>query len=204
MVDFKKLRESKIQPTVIEPVEIFRRLPKPIGINDLYVSQAQVLEEWYERRNRDRDIVIKLNTGGGKTLVGLLIAQSILNEHHEPVIYLSPTVQLVKQTVQKAVEYSIPAVAYEKGKDLPDEFLAGKSVLVCSYEALFNAASKKFGVRGISVPISVGAILLDDAHVAFSRVRESFTLRIDSKKSADLYNHLTKRGFEKFLAIKKV
>ena len=204
MVDFKKLRESKIQPTVIEPVEIFRRLPKPIGINDLYVSQAQVLEEWYERRNRDRDIVIKLNTGGGKTLVGLLIAQSILNEHHEPVIYLSPTVQLVKQTVQKAVEYSIPAVAYEKGKDLPDEFLAGKSVLVCSYEALFNAASKKFGVRGISIPISVGAILLDDAHVAFSRVRESFTLRIDSKKSADLYNHLTNIFRNEFLNTGKI
>ena len=59
------------------------------------ISQAQVLEEWFKRRNTDRDIVIKLNTGGGKTLVGLLIAQSILNEHHEPVIYLSPTVQLV-------------------------------------------------------------------------------------------------------------
>jgi len=204
MVDFKKLRESKTQPVVIDPTEIFRRLPKPFGINDLYVSQAQVLEEWFKRRNTDRDIVIKLNTGGGKTLVGLLIAQSILNEHHEPVIYLSPTVQLVKQTVQKAVEYSIPAVAYEKGKDLPDEFLAGKSVLVCSYEALFNAASKKFGVRGISVPISIGAILLDDAHVAFSRVRESFTLRIDSKKSADLYNHLTNIFRNEFVNIGKI
>ena len=93
MVDFKKLRESKAQPTVIEPIEIFRRLPKPPGINDLYVSQAQALEKWFARRD-EQDIVIKLHTGGGKTLVGLLIASSILNEHHEPVIYLAPTVQL--------------------------------------------------------------------------------------------------------------
>ena len=35
MVDFKKLRESKTQPVVIDPTEIFRRLPKPFGINDL-------------------------------------------------------------------------------------------------------------------------------------------------------------------------
>jgi replicative superfamily II helicase len=95
MVDFKKLRASKSQPAVIEPTEIFRRLPKPLGINDLYTSQAQVLEEWYKRRT-ERDIVIKLHTGGGKTLVGLLIAQSTLNETREPVIYLAPTVQLVQ------------------------------------------------------------------------------------------------------------
>jgi len=204
MADFKKLRESKTQPNVIEPIEIFRRLPKPLGINDLYVSQAQVLEEWFERRNQDRDIVIKLNTGGGKTLVGLLIAQSILNEHHEPVIYLSPTVQLVNQTLQKAQEYSIPAVTYEKGIDLPDEFLTGKSVLVCTYKALFNAANKKFGVRGISIPIPVGAILLDDAHVAFSIVREAFTLRVDSKKSAGTYNHLTNIFRNEFKNIGKI
>ena len=95
MVDFKKLRQSKNQPNAIEPLEIFRRLPKPSGINDLYISQAEVLKQWFDRRNDEQDLVIKLHTGGGKTLVGLLIAQSILNEHHEPVIYLAPTVQLV-------------------------------------------------------------------------------------------------------------
>jgi hypothetical protein len=43
MVDFKKLRAAKPQSTVIHPVEIFRRLPKPPGITDIYVGQAQVL-----------------------------------------------------------------------------------------------------------------------------------------------------------------
>jgi replicative superfamily II helicase len=123
MVDFKKLRASKLQPTITEPIKIFRRLPKLLGINDLYTSQAQVLEEWYKRRN-ERELVINLHTGGGKTLIGFLIAQSTLDGTREPVIYLAPTVQLVRQTLEKAGDYSITAVAYEKGADLPGEFLA--------------------------------------------------------------------------------
>ena len=59
MVDFKKLRESKAQPTVIEPIEIFRRLPKPPGINDLYVSQAQAIVQSSEHlmRIRNRSLI---------------------------------------------------------------------------------------------------------------------------------------------------
>jgi replicative superfamily II helicase len=189
MVDFKKLRESKTQSTIIEPTEIFQRLPKPPGINDLYTSQAQVLEAWFNRRN-ERDLVIKLHTGGGKTLVGLLIAQSILNEHREPVIYLSPTVQLVQQTLEKAQEYRIPAVTYEKDTDFPDEFRAGKSVLICTYHALFNGRSR-FGVRGIRQALPAAAVILDDAHVAFSTMRDTFTLRVDRDSHPDTYIYLT-------------
>ena len=100
-VDYEKLRAKKAKPKAIDPVDIFRRLPKPPGINDLYTSQAQVLEAWFARR-AERDVVIKLHTGGGKTLVGLLVAQSTLNEGGEPVLYLVPTVQLVNQTLRKA------------------------------------------------------------------------------------------------------
>ena len=75
MVDFDKLRTQKKKPKVIEPTEIFRRLPKPPGINDLYTSQAEVLNAWFLRR-MEKDVVVKLHTGGGKTLVGLLMAQS--------------------------------------------------------------------------------------------------------------------------------
>jgi replicative superfamily II helicase len=190
MVDFKKLRASKSQPEITEPTEIFRRLPKPPGINDLYTSQAQVLEEWSRRRS-ERDLVIKLHTGGGKTLVGLLIAQSVLNETHEPVVYLSPTVQLVQQTLEKAHEYSIPAVSYEKNANLPNDFLSGRSALVCTYQALFNGRSK-FGVRGGGKPVTTAAaIVLDDAHVAFSAMRDAFTLRVEKDKAASDYDHLT-------------
>lgn len=124
MVDFGKLRTQKKKTTPIEPLEIFRRLPKPPGINDLYTSQAEVLDAWFRRRT-ERDTVVKLHTGGGKTLVGLLMAQSTLNEGNEPVLYLAPNRQLVSQTLDKAKALGIAAVAYETGHPLADDFVNG-------------------------------------------------------------------------------
>ena len=203
MVNFKELLASQPQPVVIEPIKIFRRLPKPQGMKDLYTSQHEVLEEWFNRRT-ERDLVIKLHTGGGKTLVALLIAQSILNEHHQPVIYLSPTNQIVQQTLEKAEKYSLPAVAYEGNSNFPEDFLAAKKVLICNYQALFNGLSK-FGVRdGSRTPIPVGAIILDDAHVAFSTMREQFTLKITREKDQDSYSHLTNLFRSDFNTLGKV
>lgn len=188
MVDFNKLRTQKKKQKVIDPIEIFRRLPKPPGINDLYTSQAEVLKAWFDRRT-ERDTVLKLHTGGGKTLVGLLIAQSTINETGEPVLYLTPTVQLVKQTIEKANELGLNAVPYESGKPLNDDFVNGNAIMVGAYKALFNGRSK-FGIRGARQPQSVSAIILDDAHAAFSVVRESFTLEISSADDRNLYESL--------------
>ncbi len=190
MADFNKLRAKKASSTVFDPVEIFRRLPKPPGINDLYTSQAEVLTAWFARRE-EKDLVLKLHTGGGKTLVGLLIAQSTLNEKREPVLYLSPTNQLVEQTLAKASEYGISAVPYVSGSDFPDEFLSGRSVLVANYHAIFNGLSR-FGTRGGTREIlQAAAIILDDAHAAFSTVRDQFTLSVKNEKNKQDYAFLT-------------
>lgn len=190
MVDFNKLRTQKKRVAPVDPLDIFRRLPKPPEINDLYTSQAEVLEEWFRRR-AESDMVVKLHTGGGKTLVGLLMAQSSLNETKEPVLYLAPTRQLVNQTLEKAKEIGISAVPYETGQPLNDDFVNGKAVMVATYKALFNGRSK-FGVRGgRGAPIKVGAIILDDAHVAFSVVRESFTLVVSREDDRERYKELT-------------
>jgi len=82
-LDLNKLRAAKKQPKVIDPVEIFRRLPKEAELKDLYGSQTEVLNAWFADRTKP-DHVVKLHTGGGKTLVGLLIAQAIINETAEP------------------------------------------------------------------------------------------------------------------------
>ncbi len=189
MVDFAKLKTQNKKATPIEPLEIFRRLPKPPGINDLYTSQAEVLETWFQRRTQ-RDVVIKLHTGGGKTLVGLLMAQSTINEINEPVLYLTPTRQLMTQTLEKAKALGIAAVPYQVGESLNGDFLNGKAVMVSTYKALFNGLSK-FGVRSASVsPIKVSAVILDDAHVAFSVVRASFTLEVEAEKDRARYDSL--------------
>jgi replicative superfamily II helicase len=192
MVDFKKLRAGKAKPRPINPREIFHSLPKPVGINDLYASQAEVLDTWYGQRN-DKDVVVKLHTGGGKTLVALLMAQSTINETSQPVLYLTPTNQLVGQVLAKSREYGIPAVPYVKKQPLPAEFEDGKAVLVGAYETLFSGRSK-FGVRGSNKqPVKVGAIILDDAHVALSNVRRSFTLTIEAKKHKSVYQEFAGR-----------
>ena len=189
MVNFRELQKSRDKPRSPIPREIFNALPRPPGINDLYASQAEVLEMWFRRRN-EKDLVVKLHTGGGKTLVALLMAQSVMNEHNEPVLYLAPTNQLVRQVLNHGAEYGISVLRYTKGEPLPAEFLDGASVLVGAYETLFNGRSK-FGVRGSSWPsVRTGAIILDDAHVALSSVRQAFTLTINSNDHTDLYNDL--------------
>lgn len=188
MVDFRKLRESKSQPASIDPLEIFRRLPKPEGINDLYTSQAEVLRSWFDARG-NKDTIIKLHTGGGKTLVGLLIAQSTMNETKLPVIYLVPNKQLEEQTLQKAQLYGINATRL-MGKDIPDSFLSGTSVLITNYKKMFNGKSR-FGLLGNRNIVQAGAIILDDAHASFEIIRESFTIRISKKSDPAQYDELT-------------
>lgn len=190
MVDLKKLRESKKQPRAIDPMEIFRRLPKSARIKDLYGSQAEVLKAWFNNRT-STDHVLKLHTGGGKTLVGLLIAQSILSETGEPVLYICPNNQLVAQTLEKAQQYSLPAVSYDK--PLPEDFINGRSVLVANYNTLFNGLSR-FGTRGRDVVI-LGGLIIDDAHVGSNVLRNSFTIRItriegEDSKVSELYETL--------------
>jgi hypothetical protein len=68
------------------------------------------------------------------------IAQSIINETGEPVVFMCPNNHLVAQTLKKAAEYNIPAVGYEK--PFPDDFVNGKAVMVCNYSHLFNGMSR--------------------------------------------------------------
>jgi replicative superfamily II helicase len=65
-----------------------------------------VLDEWFDRRRDDRDVVIKQNTGGGSTgggstAVGLLIAQSTLNEGIGEAVYLASDMYLVRQVAKR-------------------------------------------------------------------------------------------------------
>lgn len=188
MVNFKKLDNYESKKDPIIPEDIINRHRKPEYFNDLFSNQKEILNNWYENRN-NRDTVIKLHTGGGKTLVGLLIAQSTMNELREPVLYLTPNNQLVQQTIIMAKDFGIPTVTYQKGKPLDSEFINGKSIMVASYQSLFNGKSK-FGVArsGPGVPQEIGGIILDDAHTSFPILRESFTIRLDA--GTEVYREL--------------
>ncbi|GAA3805659.1 hypothetical protein GCM10022206_50370 [Streptomyces chiangmaiensis] len=75
--DFASMGDaSAVAPT--DPRVLCNALSRADHCEFLRDPQGQVLEEWHRRRT-ERDFVVKLNTGVGKTLVGLVICQSSLN-----------------------------------------------------------------------------------------------------------------------------
>ncbi|MEA5054667.1 MAG: DEAD/DEAH box helicase family protein, partial [Propionicimonas sp.] len=129
--------------TITEPRDLFNALPEKAS-NLVYLRgpQDQVLAAWDQRRD-ERDVVIKMNTGGGKTLVGLLVARSWLNEGVSPVAYLVPDDFLVAQVLKEGERLGIQCVAG------PDDaaYQQGRAVLVGTFAKLFNGFSV-FGVGG--------------------------------------------------------
>ena len=51
---------------------------------------------------RERDVLVSLNTGSGKMMLGVLIAQGLSNEKQGKVVYACSTIDLVMQTEKEA------------------------------------------------------------------------------------------------------
>ena len=65
-----------------------RRLPPwRRAIENIWEPQAEALKNWHMKRD-EPDVVLQMNTGGGKTVVGLLMAQSLANETKGRVLYV--------------------------------------------------------------------------------------------------------------------
>ncbi|MGJ3557991.1 DEAD/DEAH box helicase [Streptomyces sp. INA 01156] len=138
-----------------------------------------MLDKWFDRREQ-RDVVIKQNTGGGKTAVGLLIAQSTLNEGVGKAVYLTPDNYLVKQVREEAARLSIATT------DDPYDpaFTTAQAVLVTNYQKLLNGKSA-FGVVGDGKePVDLGIVVVDDAHAALTRTEDQFRLRVPASHEA--------------------
>jgi superfamily II DNA or RNA helicase len=84
--DFNKLASSGAIGDIVEPSTLFDALPnKAAGYGYLRAVQKTVLDAWSGRRT-ERDLVIKTNTGGGKTIVGLQMLQCCLPERKGPAL----------------------------------------------------------------------------------------------------------------------
>jgi len=180
MVDFNKLLKKDSSPLPLSPADIFHALPRADTKFDyLRDVQGEVLKAWHLRRD-ERDIVVKMNTGSGKTLVGLLMLQSLLNEEIGPALYLCPTKQLVEQVYETAREVGIPAVTEGAGTELPHEFLNSEAIYVATFKKLFNGRSV-FGIPGSRrAPVTIGGVLVDDAHSCLPLARETVTVTLEA------------------------
>src|SRR5271156_704084 len=96
-----------------DPQEIFNSLTLRGSVENLWQPQGEALKDWHLRRD-EQDIVVEMNTGGGKTLVGLLIAQSIVNQTQGKTLIVCSTNQLVEQTTGGAAECGIGVATYMK------------------------------------------------------------------------------------------
>ncbi|MCY4137707.1 MAG: DEAD/DEAH box helicase family protein [Rhodobacteraceae bacterium] len=183
-MDFSKLGSAKKPRAPTNPIKIFETLPSLEGTpNDLWRGQDKALSEWEKVRER-RDVLITLNTGAGKTIVGLLIAQSLVNEDLENITYVCSTIDLVNQTSREAMRIGINHTTRVRGTYSNDLFETGRAFCITTYAALFNGLSS---IRRNYFP---SAIIFDDAHVAESLLRDAFTLRIDVQDDEPLFNDI--------------
>ncbi|CAA0248555.1 DEAD/DEAH box helicase [Tenacibaculum maritimum] len=205
MVDFKKKLGKKKIKKKTNPIEIYDSLDRKSETGPLRPAQEYILSEWYSNRIDDNNIIIKLHTGQGKTLIGLLILLSKLNSKKSPCLYVCPNKYLVRQTALEAEKFGIPYCTFEFQSDIPDSFLNGEKILITHVQKVFNGKTI-FGLNNKSV--NVENIILDDSHACIDSLKSSFTITI--KKEEDLYNEfislfsedLSEQGEGSFLDIK--
>jgi tetratricopeptide (TPR) repeat protein len=181
--EFSKLKAAPKEQRLTDPIALFQRLRvTDTSINDLWLAQGDALREWNQNRTKP-DISISLNTGAGKTLVGLLIGQSLVNEMRSLVLYACSSIQLIEQTAKKAKGYGLPITTYTKGKFSNDLAAKGDAVCLTTYQALFNGKSIFFNRE-------IAGVVFDDSHAAEHLLRDHFSLRIEKDRFASVYSQI--------------
>ena len=183
MVDFTKKLASKRVSKVSDPLELYRTLDRASDKGPLRPSQEAILQEWHGSHRTHRDVIVKLHTGQGKTLVGLLMLQARLNEGKGPAVYLCPNNFLIEQTCEQARQFGVATCRADP--ELPEAFQNNEQILVTSVQKLFNGLTK-FGIDRNS--IAIGTLLMDDAHACADTIRDACKIRIDA--SEDAYQRL--------------
>ncbi|RKG82032.1 DEAD/DEAH box helicase [Corallococcus exercitus] len=192
MVDFKKRLGKQLGAKSTDPFKIYSTLDRASDKGPLRPVQEAVLKEWHDSRRTDRNLILKLHTGQGKTLIGLLMLQSKLNEGKGPALYLCPNYFLVNQTVEQAAQFGIKVVTSPRKGGLPDEFLQGQAIYVTVPHKLFHGETQ-FGLGPKSSPVPT--LLMDDAHACIDTIKNQCTIKLDREKNSTAY-HEIQRLFE--------
>jgi len=144
-----------------------------------------MLESWHARRD-ERDLVVKANTGAGKTVVGLLVLRSHLNAGNGPALYVAPDPFLVGQVQREAVKLKIATTGDPEDSD----YLSGRAVCVVNMHKLVNGRTVFSDERPSRPMVPIGVVLIDDVHagLAISRAQLSLTVRSDTAAFEELLN----------------
>lgn len=181
MIDFSKRIKSGAQTAKIDPIEIYNTLDRASVTGPLRPVQQNVLSNWHQNFRNNKDLILKLHTGAGKTLIGLLMAMSYLNNNEGPAIFICPNIYLMQQACADAQKFGVPFCIVRKDNEIPNEFVQGKSVLITYVQKVFNGLSI-FGTGNRSS--QVGCIILDDSHACIDSMIGSCTIRITNDSPA--------------------
>ena len=134
----------------------------------MWAHQADLLRDYCRLPAGTKDVALELPTGGGKTLVGLLLAEYRRIAHGQRIAYLCPNIQLVRQAASKASGYGIPAVTLT-GRQAdygPGDFRSynrAQAVAVTTYHGVFNSNPRIDAAQ---------TLVLDDAHAGEGAVAD--------------------------------
>lgn len=185
MVNFNE--KLGLDEVVLEtnPLKIYKNLDRSTEKGPLRPEQIEILDKWYSGKRNETNLILKLNTGKGKTIIGLLILLSKLNSEKKPVIYICPNNYLVEQTVKQAKQFGIKTCTIGENRKLPMEYINAESILVITSYFMFHGFSK-FGIGSGSE--DCGAIVIDDSHAVVDTIRQSMKFSITSKNSKQVYD----------------
>jgi hypothetical protein len=198
-IDFSNMLDDDDVP-VINPRDIFFTLERQPQFSFPRDIQTEVMKNWFDNRNQ-RDCVIKLNVGSGKTLVGLLLLQSSINDDKGPALYVTPDKQLAQQVINEANALGIEVT--DNPRDAA--FTAGECICVTNVYKLFNGKSI-FGVGASK--IDIGTVIIDDAHACVSTITDQFRIRLENSHDAysKIFNALSEdlKGYNqaRFIEVK--
>lgn len=185
-INFSKRSQNKSIERKIHPCEIYDTLDRHANKGPLREPvQKTVLDRWFDDYQDKSDVILKLPTGEGKTLIGLLILQSKINQNKGSSLFLCPNKYLAEQAKVQANEFGIKYCSIEQ-EGLPDDFMNGEKILITHAQMLFNGRSVNFGIGNNSIDID--NILLDDAHSCIEVIKSACTFKIP--RSSECYSEL--------------
>jgi hypothetical protein len=183
LIDFNKLNADSNVSQILDPIQIFDVLPGKSKKYEEYLRDVQstVFDKWFTEHRDSKNTVIKMNTGSGKTVVGLLILKSYLNENKGPAVYVVPDNYLVEQVIDEAKDLGISVTKDPKSI----EFKKGNEILITNMHRVINGRSI-FGVEEIKQ--NIGCMIIDDAHACIKVAESQFAITIP--RESNLYSEL--------------
>lgn len=160
---------------------------------ELWPAQRHTLSQYNESFRSDNAIAIELPTGGGKTPIALLLAET-WRRNGKKVTILSANKALARQMYQEGQTLKVPVTLMEgRGVDIPSRdrraYHRANSIAVMNYWVYFNQ-------NPVLDPADL--LIMDDAHLAEHCLHSLWSVEISRKEHPILFQELATELLQRF------